>query len=98
MIANVESVALQINQKFGADEAKDFIKWASKIRYGNGNNTLLQHKDFATKMFNLKVKIGKEEDRIRDNREKKEKQAAEELVELTLDNLLNKSENGRINF
>ena len=98
MIANVESVALQINQKFGADEAKDFIKWASKIRYGNGNNTLLQHKDFATKMFNLKVKIGKEEDRIRDNREKKEKQAAEELVELTLDDLLKKSENGRINF
>ena len=98
MIANVESVALQINEKFGADEAKDFIKWASKIRYGNGNNTLLQHKDFATKMFNLKVKIGKEEDRIRENRDKKEKQAAEELVELTLDNLLNKSENGRINF
>ena len=98
MIANVESVALQINQKFGSDEAKDFIKWASKIRYGNGNNTLLQHKDFATKMFNLKVKIGKEEDRIRDNREKKEKQAAEDLVELTLDNLLKKSENGRINF
>ncbi len=98
MIANVESVALQINQKFGADEAKDFIKWASRIRYGNGNNTLLQHKDFATKMFNLKVKIGKEEDRIRDNREKKEKQAAEELVDNTLDELLKKSENGRINF
>ena len=98
MIANVESVALQINEKFGADEAKDFIKWASKIRYGNGNNTLLQHKDFATKMFNLKVKIGKEEDRIRENRDKKEKQAAEDLVELTLDNLLKKSENGRINF
>ena len=98
MIANVESVALQINQKFGSDEAKDFIKWASRIRYGNGNNTLLQHKDFATKMFNLKVKIGKEEDRIRENRDKKEKQAAEDLVELTLDNLLNKSENGRINF
>ena len=98
MIDNVESVALQINQKFGSDEAKDFIKWASKIRYGNGNNTLLQHKDFATKMFNLKVKIGKEEDRIRENRDKKEKQAAEELVDKTLKNLLDKSENGRINF
>tara|TARA_B100001093_G_scaffold516190_1_gene594377 strand:- start:1950 stop:4865 length:2916 start_codon:yes stop_codon:yes gene_type:complete len=98
MIDNIESVALQINQEFGSEEARDFIKWTSKIRYGNGKNTLLQHKDFATKMFNLKVKIGKENDRIRENRDQRKEEAASLLIGDTLDKLLEKSSDGRINF
>ena len=47
LLNNVESVALQINTKFGRDEAFAFLDWAEKIKYGNGKNTLLQHKDFA---------------------------------------------------
>ncbi len=98
MIGNIESVALQINQEFGSEEARDFIKWTSKIRYGNGKNTLLQHKDFAIKMFNLKVKIGKENDRIRENRDQRKEEAASLLIGDTLDKLLEKSSDGRINF
>tara|TARA_R100001510_G_scaffold57584_1_gene66286 strand:- start:314 stop:3217 length:2904 start_codon:yes stop_codon:yes gene_type:complete len=90
MIANIESVALQINQKFGEDEAKDFIKWAANIKYGNGTNTLLQHKDFATKMFALKVKIAKEHDRIRETKEERDEEDAKNFVDETINDLFAK--------
>ena len=98
LIKNVESVALQINQKFGKDEAFGFLDWAEKIQYGNGNNTLLQHKDFAMKKFNLKVKISKEIDRVNEAKDKGREDEARKKVTALIDKALEKSDDGRLYF
>ena len=98
LINNVESVALQINTKFGRDEAFAFLDWAEKIKYGNGNNTLLQHKDFAMKKFNLKVKISKEHDRQKENADKDAEDKARREVNAIIEKALETSPDGKIYF
>jgi len=98
LIKNVESVALQINTKFGKDEAFAFLDWAEKIKYGNGKNTLLQHKDFAMKKFNLKVKISKEHDRRIENANKDSEDKARREVNAVIEKALEISPDGKIYF
>ncbi len=98
LIKNVESVALQINEKFGKEEAFAFLDWAENIQYGNGKNKLLQHKDFATKKFALKVKIGKEYDRLKEDKEKSKEDIARNKVNTVIEKALEVSPDGKIYF
>jgi len=96
LIQNIESVSYQIFERFGEDEARDFLRWAENIKYGNGKNTLLQHKDFKTKVFKIKSAIGKEVDRINENKDKREEEKAEKEFQAGIDKLLEKTDTGRI--
>jgi len=96
LIQNIESVSYQIFERFGEDEARDFLRWAENIKYGNGKNTLLQHKDFKTKVFKIKSAIGKEVDRINENKDKREEEKAEKEFQAGIDKLLKKTDTGRI--
>tara|TARA_R100000234_G_scaffold15937_1_gene8694 strand:+ start:483 stop:3410 length:2928 start_codon:yes stop_codon:yes gene_type:complete len=96
LIKNIESVSYQIFERFGEDEARDFLRWAENIKYGNGKNTLLQHKDYKTKVFQIKSKIGKEVDRINENKDKREEEKAERFFDAGIQELLKKTNTGRI--